>query len=180
MVHLTRAHGILRAVLSIGVVAALAAAMALPHQAGASAYVTAAATGPVAYQGKLPCCQNLVLGPQSTPTVVVQTPPLPAGKYLVNAIVNASIASNDQIVCAIGPSTQPGSNDGIFGTAGNDGTGTLGLVYGTAAIADAFQITTSGTTLVLSCNAFNFGKGTYASAASITALRVGSLTVSTQ
>jgi hypothetical protein len=133
----------------------------------------------VAYQGKLTCCKNLVLGPQSNPTVLVQTPPLPVGKYLVNAIAGAVIADHDQIVCAVGPSNQPGTNDGIFGSAGN-GAGTMGdggLVYGTAPIADSWQITTAGTSLDLVCNSFNYGLGTYVSSASITALRVGSLTV---
>lgn len=133
----------------------------------------AAATG---YQGKLTCCKHLVLGPQWRPTVVVRTPPLPAGKYMVNAIAGAVIAGNDQIVCAVVPSNMlPPGNDGIFGTAGN---GSPGPIYGTAPIADTWEVTTAGTSLVLTCNSFNYGKGTYIGAASITALPVGTLRVS--
>src|SRR5579863_4446936 len=58
-------------------------------------------TGVPAYVGKLPCCPTIVLGPQSNPTIVVQTPPLPAGNYVVTAFAGAVIASNDQVVCAV-------------------------------------------------------------------------------
>jgi hypothetical protein len=141
--------------------------------ADSSPTATLSTTGPAAYQGKL--TRILVLGPQWSPTVVVKTPPLPAGTYLVNATAGAVIASNDQIVCAVGPSTAPRTNDGIFGTAGNASSG--GFIYGTAPIADSWQITTGGTSLDLVCNSFNYGKGTYVGSASITALPVGSLVV---
>jgi hypothetical protein len=134
-----------------------------------------AGTSSAAYVGKLTCCPTLVLGPQSSPTVVVQTPPLPAGNYLVSAFAGGVIASNDQIVCAIGPSNAPTSNDGIFGTAGNDGTS--GFIYGSAPIVDSWTITTAGTSLDLVCNSFNYGKGTYVAGAAISALKVGTLVV---
>lgn len=136
------------------------------------------------YQGKLTCCQHLALGSVSRPTLVVQTPLLPAGKYLVSAIANAVIADKDQVVCALAPSNQPGTNDGIVGTAGN-GAGTMGdggMIDGTATIADVWQIIMPETSLQLICNTVStdFSLGTYVSAASITALYVGPLPVTSR
>jgi len=139
--------------------------------------ITNTPTAPIAYQGKVPCCQNLVLQSNATPTLIVQTPPLPAGNYLVNAMAGAGIAPNDQITCSIALSTSPTSNDGIFGSAGNDGTGTLGLTSGTATIVDAVVVSTAGTSLELNCSSFHPGNGTYVSEGSLTALRVGTLIV---
>ena len=88
----------------------------------------------------------MVLGPQSKPTLVVQTPALPAGSYLVNATVSAVIANHDMIVCYVSPSAGGGGNY-VFGTAGN-GAGTKGdggAIYGTAPIADVVTVKTAGT-----------------------------------
>jgi hypothetical protein len=110
--------------------------------------------------------QDIVLGPQSSPTLLIQTARLPAGTYLITAIVGASIASHDQIVCAT--SNVPHGNDGVFGTAGNPGTGGI---YGTATMTDTIQVTT-GQRISVTCNSFNYGLGTAANTAVVEALPV--------
>jgi hypothetical protein len=140
----------------------LAAGIAAPALASAPAPSTVT-TLPTVYQGKI-VGQNIVLGPQSDPTLLTQTAPLPAGTYLVTAIVGATIASHDQIVCA----AFPGGNDGVFGTAGNPGTG---FIYGTATMTDTVHIT-AGQRIQLGCNSFNYGKGTVAGEAVLEALPV--------
>jgi len=117
------------------------------------------------YQGKI-VNQHIVLGPQSNPTLLVKTPRLPAGAYLVTAIAGAVIASHDQIVCAA--SNVPGGNDGVFGTAGNPGTGSI---YGTATMTDTIKVT-AGQRISLCCNSFNYGLGTWAGDAVIEAVPV--------
>jgi hypothetical protein len=153
-----------------GVLAGGAAAHATPATPQA-AQVGTFTPGHV-YQGTL-TSHNVVLGPQSAPTVVAHTPPLPAGTYLVTATVAAVIAGNDQIVCATAPASLGAQNDGVFGTAGN---GSPGGIYGTATITDTWSVRTAGDTINLGCNAFNFGKGTYTGSASITALAVKNVT----
>ncbi len=117
------------------------------------------------YQGKI-VNQDIVLGPQANPTLLTQTPTMPAGNYLVTAIVGAVISAHDQIVCAADPSGS--GSDGVFGTAGNAGTGNI---YGTATITDTLHIT-AGQQIQLSCNSFNYGQGTYAGDAVINAVPV--------
>jgi hypothetical protein len=117
------------------------------------------------YQAKI-VNQDIVLGPQSSPTLLTRTAQLPAGAYLITAIVGASIASHDQIVCAV--SNVPSGNDGVFGTAGNPGTGGI---YGTATMTDTVQVTT-GQRISVTCNSFNYGLGTAANTAVIEALPV--------
>ena len=80
------------------------------------------------------------------------------------AIVGAVIASHYQIVCA----AYPGGNDGVFGTAGNPGTG---AIYGTAPMTDTVHVT-AGQRIQLSCNSFNFGRGTWAGEAVVEAVPV--------
>jgi hypothetical protein len=89
---------------------------------------------------------------------------LPAGTYLVTAIVGAVIASHDQIVCA----AYTGGNDGVFGSAGNPGTG---FIYGTATMTDTVKVT-AGQQITVGCNSFNYGQGTWAGEAVIEAVPV--------
>lgn len=144
---------------------ALAASIAAPALASTSAQSPATTIGTV-YQGKI-VNQNVVLGPQSNATLLTQTPKLPAGAYLVTAIAGAVISSHDQIVCAAFPSGT--GNDGVFGTAGNPGTGGI---YGTATMTDTVHVT-AGQRIQLFCNSFNYGLGTYASDAVVEAVPVG-------
>src|SRR5262249_12254770 len=116
------------------------------------------------YQGKI-VNQHIVLGPQSNSTLLTETPKLPAGTYLVMATVGAVIASHDQIVCA----AFPVGNDGVFGTAGNPGTGSI---YGTATMTDTMHVT-AGQRIKVTCNSFNFGLGTYDGDAIVEAIPVG-------
>lgn len=143
--------------------AGLAAGIALPATAATSATRTIH-VAPAVYQGKI-VNQQIVLGPQSDSTLLTSTPPLPAGTYLVTAIAGAVIASHDQIVCAA--YTSPG-NDGVFGTAGNPGTG---FIYGTATMTDTVTVT-AGQQINLACNSFNYGLGTWAAEAVLEALPV--------
>ena len=147
-------------------VAALAAGVSLAPTHTATATVKSAAVTKIAavYQAKT-VNQHTVLGPQSSPTTLVQTAPLPAGTYLVTATVAAVISSHDQIVCAAYPG---GGNDGVFGTAGNPGTGGI---YGTATITDTMTVT-AGQRIPLGCNSFNYGLGTYAGSAVLEAVPV--------
>jgi hypothetical protein len=156
---------------------ALAGSTIIAGMGASTALHTAHAATLTAYVGRLLFDKGVVLGPQSNPTLVVQTPALPAGNYLVNATVSAVIASHDQIVCSVSPSAGGGGNY-VFGTAGN-GSGTAGDgigIYGTAPIADVVTVKTAGATLQVMCNSFNVGKGgvsgTAVSTAQITALPV--------
>ena len=90
-------------------------------------------TLPHVYQGKI-VNAHIVLGPQSNPTLLAETPPLPGGTYLVTATVGAVIGSQDNMVCAA--SNVRAGNDGVFGTAGNSGTAGD---YGTAAMTDTIR-----------------------------------------
>ena len=83
----------------------------------------------------------------------------------MTAIVGATIASHDQIVC----SAFPVSTDGVFGTAGNPGTGSI---FGTATMTDTVHVT-AGQRIQLVCNSFNFGLGTSAGDAVVEAVPVG-------
>lgn len=143
----------------------LAAGIAAPALATTPAPGTTTTIGTV-YQGKI-VNQNIVLGPQSNPTRLTQTPTLPGGTYLVTAIAGAVISSHDQIVCAAFPSGT--GNDGVFGTAGNPGTGGI---YGTATMTDTVHVT-AGQRIQLFCNSFNYGLGTYAGEAVVEAVPVG-------
>ncbi len=163
--------------LGVGVVACcvLAAGLfaGLPAQASPSSATAGKFKPGYVYQGTL-TSQNVVLGPQSDPTVVVQTPPLPAGTYLVTATVPAVISGNDQIVCATVPASLGiSTNDGVFGTAGN---GSPGAIYGTASITDTWRVMTTGDRIDLVCNSFNYGQGTYTGSDSITALATKGIT----
>jgi hypothetical protein len=133
---------------------------------------------PHVFEQKLLCCKTIVLGPQSSPTQVTETPGLPVGTYLVHATVGVVIGPNDNVVCATAPASI-GGNDGIFGGAGNgateSGTGPAG-VYATVTIVDTWTITKSGDRLEIGCNVGHFGQGTYASQAVIAAVKLGSLT----
>jgi hypothetical protein len=148
-------------------VAAIAAliAGAGPAFAGRQQPAHPAWSAPAVYQGKITGV-DIVLGPQSDPTLLVRTPPLPAGRYLVTYAVSAVIASHDQIVCAA--SNVPAGNDGVFGTAGNPGTGGI---YGTAASTDTITVR-AGQRISVTCNAFNYGKGTWAGNAVLEAVPV--------
>lgn len=126
------------------------------------------------YQGKL-VNADLVLGPQSQPTLVVKTPALPKGQFAVHAVVGMVTGTNDQTVCAVSPSSDPAGNDGTFGTTGNGSSATYGgsPVYGNAVIEDIVTVPQKGDTLQIWCNAYNYGHGTYAGNASIVAQVIG-------
>jgi hypothetical protein len=159
MLTRTRAFTVCAAVAAAG----LATGIALPATA-ASPATRATPVALTVYQSKI-VNQQIVLGPQSDPTVLTSTPPLPSGTYLVTAIAGAVIASHDQIVCA----AYPGSgNDGVFGTAGNPGTG---FIYGTATMTDTVTVT-AGQQINLGCNSFNYGLGTLAAEAVLEAIPV--------
>lgn len=158
-----------RGILACAASAALAftASTAVPALAARQS-VTSTAETAVVYQGKI-VNQDIVLGPSYAPTLLVQTRALPAGSYLVTAAVGAVIASHDQIVCAA--SNVPHANDGVFGTAGNPGTGGI---YGTAAMTDTIRVS-AGQRISVTCNSFNYGKGTYSGSAVIEAVPVASV-----
>ena len=145
--------------------AGLAAGHAAPALATTQPTPSTLATLPTVYQGKI-TGQNIVLGPQSSPTLLTQTRQLPAGTYLVTAIVGATIASHDQIVCAT--SNVPRGNDGVFGSAGNPGTGSI---YGTATMTDTLVVT-AGQRISVTCNSFHYGLGTTAGDAVVEAVPV--------
>ena len=62
----------------------------------------------------------------------------------------------------------PHGNDGVFGTAGNPGSGSI---YGTAAITDTVT-ESAGQSISVTCNSFSYGHGTYAGSAAVEALPV--------
>jgi hypothetical protein len=148
--------------------ACLAASLAFPALAAAQSAGDQATRGPVLYQGKRTGL-HVVLGPQSNPTHLAETPKLPAGSYEVTTITGAVIASQDQIVCAVG--NVPDGNDGVFGTAGNPGTG---FIYGTATITDTVRVS-AGQRIYLTCNSFNYGKGTWVGSAVVDAIPVSTV-----
>ena len=146
-------------------VVAVTASAAIPALAANGPAASLTGTPPIVYQGKF-VNQHIVLGPQYAPTLLVRTPALPAGTYLVTATVGAVIASHDQIVCAV--SNVPHGNDGVFGTAGNPGTGGI---YGTAAMTDTVTAS-AGQHISITCNSFNYGNGTYVGSAVVEALPI--------
>jgi hypothetical protein len=152
---------------AIAAVTATAALPAIAAKKPPAPTVAAPALTPlsIVYQGKI-VNQHIILGPQSNATLLVRTPALPAGTYLVTAIVGAIIASHDQIVCAA--LNVPNHNQGVFGTAGNPGTGGI---YGTATITDTIHAS-AGQHISVTCNSFSFGKGTYAGEAVVEAVPV--------
>ena len=154
-----------KVILGSAVIAAVAATAGSAMPALAARQAAASPVGvQVVYQGKV-VGGHIVLGPAYAPTVLASTRPLPAGTYLVTATVGAVIASHDQIVCA---AYIPNANDGVFGTAGNPGTGGI---YGTAAMTDTITVS-AGQHISVTCNAFNYGKGTYAGDAVLEAVPV--------
>ncbi len=129
------------------------------------------------YQGDIKN-QAMVLGSQSNPTHIVDTPPLPAGTYLVSYSVGFVLGPADNAVCAAGLKSAPGSNDGVFGVGGNgaseSGTG-AGGVYGNGVALDTITVTTSGDQISVDCNSGQGNKGTYVGGATIIASPVGTL-----
>jgi hypothetical protein len=163
-------------------VAVLAATIGLSAATAPSASdraATAAAGLPGAYQGALRNA-TLTLGAQAHPTLVVSTPRLPAGNYLVtysvSAVMGPTRGGAENVVCGATPTAAP-HNDGLFGVAGNgsqtSGDGPSG-VYGSAAQTDIIRIATR-TRVRVWCNSGTGTAGTYVSGASITALRVGTV-----
>jgi hypothetical protein len=135
-------------------------------------------TGTVSvYQGDIKN-QTIVLGSQSGPTHIVDTPPLPAGTYLVSYSVGFVLGPADNAVCAAGLKSAHGSNDGVFGVGGNgaseSGTG-AGGVYGNGVALDTITVTTSGDQISVDCNSGQGDKGTYVGGATIIASPVGTL-----
>lgn len=149
-------------------VIAVTASAAMPALAAKRPTVSTAVASPTVYQGKI-TGKDIVLGPQSDPSLLVRTALLPAGTYLVTYSVGAVIASHDQIVCAAS-NVVPG-NDGLFGTAGNPGTG---FIYGTATETDTIKVS-AGQRVSVGCNSFNYGKGTWVGAAVVEAVPVAAV-----
>ncbi|MEO7060028.1 MAG: hypothetical protein ABI083_09930 [Lapillicoccus sp.] len=152
---------------AVGAIAQMGPASASSSSTTAPARTTASVKLNRVYEGKV-VNQSTILGPQSNPTVLTSTPPLPAGTYLVTSIVGAVISSHDQIVCA----TSVSGNDGVFGTAGNPGTGSI---YGTATATDTVSVTTAGARISVVCNSFNYGLGTSAGEAVVEAIPVATV-----
>jgi hypothetical protein len=129
---------------------------------------------PIVYETKLACCQSIVIGSQSSPTLIAQSPTLATGKYLVHATVGVDLGANDNVVCATTPdSLGQGNNDGIFGGVGNGASSSP--VYGSDVIVDTWKITTAGDKLDLVCNVTNPGAGTTASEAVLELVKIGTL-----
>jgi hypothetical protein len=132
---------------------------------------------PTVYQGDIKN-QSLVLGARSDPTHIVDTPPLPAGTYLVSYSVGFVLGPADNAVCAAGLKSEPGSNDGVFGVGGNgaseSGNG-AGGVYGNGVALDAITVTTNGDQISVFCNSGQSDKGTYVGGATIIATPVGNV-----
>lgn len=130
---------------------------------------------PLVYQAVDANVPPIVLGPQSDPTYLGSTAPMQAGTYLVQYAVGVVMGPSDNVVCAAG--NTPGSNDGIFGTAGNgatnSGTGPDGI-YGVANAVDTITVA-EGQTISLTCNVGHYGQGTYAGSWSLTATKIGTL-----
>ena len=146
-----------------GVTVAALAASASAAIAGTN-FTTTGSGSPVVYHAGI-TNQHLVLGPQSSPTTLVVTPPLKAGSYSVAYQVGVVMGGNDQVVCAAWIQNDPtgNTNDGVFGTAGN---GSPGGIYGSARAVDVIRVQ-AGQQISLGCNSFNFGHGTYAGEAQL-------------
>ena len=139
-------------------------------------------TIPTVYQGDVKN-RVLVLGPQSDPTHIVDTPPLRAGGYLVSYSVGFVLGPADDAVCAAGLKSEPGSNDGVFGVGGNGATDSgigAGGVYGNGVALDAITVTRSGDQISVSCNSGQGDKGTYVGSATIVAVPVQNIVTNHQ
>lgn len=160
--------------------ATVAVALATSGAVALGSGVTTTGSGwPHVYQGVLNCCQNVVLGPQASPTTIVSTPTLPAGRYLIHYEVGVNMEPADNVVCAAGePNNGPGMT-GNFASAGNGALessfGGGAGVYGSPNGVGTITLTSSSMVQVV-CNN-NDGKGTYVASASIVAQPVGKLTV---
>jgi len=125
------------------------------------------------YQGDVKN-QTIVLGPQSNPTHIVSTPPLPAGTYLVSYSVGFVYGPADNAVCAAGL----GGNDGLFGLGGNGATNSgsgAGGVYGNGVMFDTITVPSDNEQISVGCNSGQADKGSYVSDASITAVPVSAV-----
>jgi hypothetical protein len=94
------------------------AAIALPPSVDASNRVIegSAATGIHVFETKL-VGQSISLGGATKPTTVA-TKSVPAGKYLVDAMIAVNVQPGSFIVCAV--SNTLNGNDGVFGTYQNE------------------------------------------------------------
>jgi hypothetical protein len=168
-----------RTIATVGAIAALGlvATVAVASSDSPAASTTTTKTGgyPYVYRGDIKN-QQLVLGPQSSPTHVVDTPALPIGTYLVSYSVGVVLGPSDNVVCAAAPKSV-GGNDSDFAGAGS-GSSTYGSgvngVYGTASTLDVITTTKAGDQISVTCNA-NGGKGTYVGGAQIVVTPVGTL-----
>jgi hypothetical protein len=133
------------------------------------------------YQGDIKN-RSIVLGPQSNPTHIVDTPPLPVGTYLVSYSVGFVLGRLDNGVCAAAPASTPHGNDGVFGVGGNgateSGTGAAGI-YGNGVAFDTITITQPNDRISIYCNSAN-ERGTYVGGATIVAIPVRKLIIDHQ
>jgi hypothetical protein len=143
----------------------------------------AATTSPVTYQVQRNG-QNLVLGPQSQPSLVLRSKPIPEGTYLVQAEVGVVMGpatgpgGQEGVVCAVG-TTSPGDVvDSLFGGSGNgsstSGTGPNGT-YGSVDMIGTVRINAPGDHLVVHCNSTQGTQGTYTGQAQLLATRTNAL-----
>jgi hypothetical protein len=134
------------------------------------------------YQGDIKN-QTIVLGPKSNPTRIVDTPPLPAGTYLVSYTVGFVFGPADNAVCAASLKSLPASNDGVFALAGNgateSGRGPNG-VYGNGVALDTITVGKTGDEISVYCNSGQADKGTYVGEGVIIATPVGTLVTNHQ
>lgn len=141
---------------------ALGAAIALTVSSVADATATAGTT----YQHSVGGL-NIVLGPQSSPTIVTVTNALAPGLYDIRALVGVVMGpvtngTQDGAVCAV--NDMDNLLPSLFGTAGNgssvSGTGPNGI-YGTASMEGTWAVKTANDKMRIVCNATDPGQGTY-------------------
>lgn len=141
----------------------------------------AGGAGFTVYQGDVKN-QSIVLGPQSSPTHIVDTPQLPIGTYFVSYSVGFVLGRLDNAVCAAAPASTPHGNDGVFGVGGNgateSGTGAAGI-YGNGVAFDTIRITQPHDRISIYCNSAN-ENGTYVGGATIIAIPAQTLVIDHQ
>ncbi len=108
-------------------------------------------------------------------TLVVKTPPLPAGKYHISYNVGLSIGEHNNVVCGLHSSL--GVFNPMFGGAGNPGTGSI---YGDAGANEYVEVTNANEQIEITCNKTSSSTVVDAGLATVTAEKVGTLVVDTQ
>jgi hypothetical protein len=156
-----------------------------------ASFVTASSAAPspmtaangTTYVARVPCCQTIVLGPQSSPTRVLTSKVIRPGTYAIVSHVDvvmgqAHSGGQEGAVCGTGTTMKGDIGLTPFGTTGNgsatSGTGPDGT-YGNAVMNGVIVVNHASDHLEITCNSTLGGRGTYVSSALVMATKIPSV-----